>query len=201
MQQLVQIQSGDRDLLSAIANTMAAAIRRSGEWIACRPGCTQCCLGPFAITQLDAMRLREGLSALGVTDPARAQAVRARAETCVAAIAPLYPGDTATGELQDEEALPPSMDDVPCPALDPETGYCDLYDARPIACRAFGPVTRTGEERLAACELCYVGATDEEIAQCAVEVDPEGLEGKLLAALDEEGLSGMTIVAWALVSR
>jgi hypothetical protein len=61
-------------------------------------------------------------------------------------------------------------------------------------------VTHVEDGALAACELCYAGATDEEMAQCAVDVDPEGLECELIAALDAAGMRGMTIVAYALVS-
>jgi len=195
---LIQIQNADREFLGSLAGTMAEAARRSGEWLVCRPGCTECCIGPFAITQLDALRLRAGLAGLAKTDPVRAAAVRARAVDYVAAIAPLYPGDPATGELRDENGLPPEMDEMPCPALDPETGWCDLYDARPVTCRTFGPVTKVEEQTLVACELCYVGATDEEMARCAVEFDTDGRENELLDALEAEGCQGMTIVACAL---
>jgi Fe-S-cluster containining protein len=104
----------------------------------------------------------------------------------------------ASGAPPDEEALPQSMDDVPCPALDPESGWCDLYDARPIMCRTFGPVTKTGEGSFAACELCYSGATDEQIAECAVEIDPEGRELELLEQLGAAGENRLTLVAYAL---
>jgi len=197
---LVQIQDADRQLLDTIAATMEEAARRSGEWLVCRPGCTECCIGPFAISQLDALRLRAGLAALAQKDPRRAAAVRERADAYVAAIAPLYPGDPASGELFDEDKLPPEMDEMACPALDPYTGCCDLYDARPVTCRTFGPVTRIGEQTLVACELCYVGATDQEMARCAVELDAEGLENKALDALEAEGERGMTVVACALTS-
>jgi Fe-S-cluster containining protein len=198
MPSLVQIESADRDLLASIAASMAEAVRRGGEWIACRPGCTNCCLGPFGITQLDALRLRAGLRNLESADPVRAEAVRSRAAQYVAVIAPSYPGDPASGALDDEDALPEAMDDVPCPALDPCTGRCDLYDARPIMCRTFGPVTRTGEESVAACELCYEGAADDEIASCAVDIDPEGLESRILSQLGDPEL---TIVAYALAAH
>ncbi len=190
--------AGDRRLLAGIAGSMAEAARRSGEWLVCRPGCTQCCMGPFVITQLDALRLREGLSVLDASDPARANRVRERAAAYVEAIAADYPGDTDTGELYDEDSLPPATEETACPALDTETGLCDLYAARPITCRTFGPVTRIADDNLAACELCYSGATEEEMARCAVDVDAEGLEAELLDALAEDGASGMTIVAYAL---
>jgi len=199
VEKLIQIEAGDRRLLAGVADVLAEAARLSGDWLVCRPGCTQCCLGPFAINSLDAMRLRSGLDLLDRTDPARAAGVRMRAGEYVAAIAPHYPGDAATGELHDEDSLPESMGDVPCPALDPQTGHCDLYAARPMICRAFGPVTRTGEGTLAACELCYQGATDEEMERCAVDIDPQGLEEDLLKALAGGGAYGKTIVAFALI--
>jgi len=177
---------------------MAEAARRSGEWLVCKRGCTQCCIGPFGITQLDALRLRKGLTQLKASDPERAAAVRQRATDYITVIAPLYPGNPETGELFDEHALPDAMDDVPCPALDPTTGCCDLYDARPVTCRAFGPATRIDEGTFGACELCYQGATEEQMAACAVDVDRDGLEQRLLDELTAEGIAGMTIVAFAV---
>ena len=197
---LVEIDIGDRRLLAAVGDSMAEAARRSGAWLACRPGCADCCLGPFPITQLDAHRLREGLQALAAVDPARAAAVRARAESYILSAAPEYPDDPATGALGDEDTLPPGLDNLPCPALDPATGCCDLYAARPITCRTFGPATRTGDETVGACHLCYAGATEQQIMECAVEIDPSGLETALVDALAAEGASGMTIVAYALAA-
>lgn len=124
---------------------------------------------------------------LEAADPARAAAVRARAAEYVAAIGSETPVDP--------DGLPAVLDEVACPALDPVTGCCDLYDARPITCRAFGPAARMGGEAVGACELCYAGATAEQIAECAVDIDPEGLESELIAA---HGLSGTTLVAFAL---
>jgi Fe-S-cluster containining protein len=198
---LIQIATRDRQLLAGIAEAMTEAARRSGDWLACRPGCTPCCIGPFAITRLDALRLRQGMSGLQAADPVRAGRVRARVAAYLAAVAPHYPGDPVTGELWDEDSLPAFMDEVPCPALDHDSGLCDLYAARPVTCRTFGPVTRIGEGEFAACELCYAGATDDQMAQCAVDIDPEGLEGELLDALDSPRASGMTIVAYALHDR
>ena len=77
-----------------------------------------------------------------------------------------YPGDTVARVLAEEGAA----DQEPCPALDPDTGACDLYAARPIACRTFGPPIRFAGEDLGVCELCFQGASDEQIAACAVEI-------------------------------
>lgn len=194
---LVQIRSLDQKLLAGIAEVMEEAKRTSGDWLVCRPGCAQCCIGPFAITQLDADRLRDGLASV---DPAIAERVRARAAEYVELIAPQYPGDPSTGELYDDDSLPESMDVIPCPALNPENGLCELYDWRPVTCRCFGPVTRIADG-VAACELCYRDASDEQMEACAVEIDPEGIECDLLARLAAEGRTGATIVAYALVAE
>jgi Fe-S-cluster containining protein len=156
---------------------MAEAVRRGGAWIVCRPGCRECCNGPFSISQSDAARLREGLSRL---DDAAAQRVRLRAESYLAAI-----------RSYDSEGLPEDMDDVACPALDPATGTCDLYDARPITCRTFGPAVKTAGGAIATCELCFTGASEEQIAACAVEIGRGALE------LDSPET---TLVAFALLS-
>lgn len=154
---------GDSDLIQIVDAAMAEAARRSGAWLACRPGCAECCLGPFPITPLDARRLRAGLTRLEAHDAARAVRIRQRAAR--------WMGD----------------DDEPCPALDPETQTCDLYDARPITCRTFGPAVSRGSEAVGVCELCYQGASDEQIAACRVEIDVEGLETALEAEMGERG--------------
>jgi len=48
----------DDALIQIVDAALAEAARRSGPWLLCRPGCAQCCLGEFPITQLDAARLR-----------------------------------------------------------------------------------------------------------------------------------------------
>src|SRR5258705_2175192 len=110
--------AGDRELIQIVDAALAEAARRAGSWLACRPGCFACCIGPFPISALDAERLREGLAVLASHDPERAARIRTRALAYRA------------GE------------DEPCPALDPQGGTCDLYDARPLTCRTVGPAIR-----------------------------------------------------------
>ena len=184
---------------------MVQALRISGAWIACKPGCTVCCLGPFPITQLDAARLQDGLARLSANDPPRAGRVRKRACEAVERMRCDFPGDLTTGVLDDdpgaEERFATLADEEPCPALDPATGMCDLYDARPITCRTFGPAVSWGTDALGACELCYAGATDEQIAACMVDIDPGGLEEDLVDEMAAvTGRRGQTIVALALVT-
>jgi Fe-S-cluster containining protein len=186
----------DRDLIQIVDAAVAEAARKSGAWVVCRPGCAECCLGHFPITQLDAARLRARLAALERTDPARAARVKRRAAQALAKMTD-FPGDRTSGILDEdeesEERFAAFAGDDPCPALDPQSLTCDLYEARPITCRIFGPAIRSGGDVLGVCELNYIGATDEQIAACQVEVDPGGLEDELL-----NGDRRQTIVAFAL---
>lgn len=198
------LSDADQKLIQIVDAALADAARKSGDWLVCRKGCTQCCYGPFPISQLDALRLQKGLHDLKSSDPKRAAQVRQRAQQAVKRLAASFPGDPKTGILgdgEDAEALFTEFaNDEPCPALDPDTGACDLYDARPMTCRTFGPPMRSGpEEGLAVCELCYHGATDRQIAECEMDPDPENVEEKLIARAElQTGKCGNTIVAFCL---
>lgn len=197
------VPARDAELVQIVDAATADAGRRAGAWLLCRPGCTQCCFGVFAISQLDAVRLRAGLSELEQIDPIRAGAVLDRAQDAVTRLSGDFPGNVHTGILNSDqsETFNDFANDEPCPALDPVTGHCDLYAARPVTCRVFGPPLRT-EEGLGVCELCFVGATDDEIAACEVHLNGGELENKLTAAAERQtGREGNTIVAWALVAR
>ena len=201
-----RIDSGDQSLIQIVDAALAVATRKSGSWLVCRPGCFQCCLGPFPITQLDALRLRRELAELEVLDPERAARVHERARQAVARLSPDFPGNPATGLLAEgdaaEEQFASFADDEPCPVLDPETGTCDLYADRPITCRTFGPPMRQGADAIGVCELCFEGASEADIAACEVEVDPGGMESDLLEELAKTtGARGQTIVAFALIGE
>jgi len=194
----------DQQLVQIVDAALADAARKSGPWLVCRPGCTQCCIGPFPISQLDAARLRHGLKELETADPVRAARVRDRACDSAARLARTFPGDAVTGILAEDEESQERFagfaDDEPCPALDPATGLCDLYAARPMTCRTFGPPVRSGPEGgLGVCELCYHGAADKEIAACEMIPDPDDLEPSLIKEAEEaSGVRGNTIVAFCL---
>jgi Fe-S-cluster containining protein len=198
------LPSEDRRLVQIVDSALADAARKSGKWLACRPGCTQCCIGVFPINQLDAVRLKQGLVKLEEHAPERAHWVRQRAQESVARLSQDFPGDPASGLLGEggdaEQRFAEFANDEPCPALDPATGLCELYEARPMTCRVFGPPVRS-EEGLGVCELCFQGATDEEIAACEMNADPEDLESTLLRKLEKAtGTRGQTIVAFCLAS-
>ena len=190
--------------MQIVDSALADAARRSGHWLVCRKGCSQCCIGAFAINQLDAARLRQGLSELESHDPKRAERIRKRARTSIARMAADFPGDPETGILAEdqgsEERFLDFANDEPCPVLDPETGECELYAWRPLTCRVFGPPVRSGPEGgLGVCELCFQGASPEEVAACEMQVDPDDLEEKLLQEFEKTtGVHGKTVVAFCL---
>jgi Fe-S-cluster containining protein len=197
------VPAGDAQLVQIVDAAVADAARRSGSWLLCGPGCTQCCIGVFPISQLDAVRLRDGLASLAASDPARATSIRRRAESSVALLSPGFPGDLSTGTLDDNRAhlLDDFANDEPCPVLDPATGLCDLYGARPMTCRLFGPPLEV-EGGLGVCELCFHGAQPDEIAACEVHLDCETLENSLTTAAEQTShRTGSTFIAWALLSQ
>lgn len=196
------LPAGDRKLVQIVDAALADATRRSGPWLVCRPGCTQCCVGVFPINQLDATRLKSGLAELEKRDPARAAAVHARSREAATRLRADIPGDPRSGILAEDDASQARFEefanDETCPVLDPSTGMCDLYEYRPMTCRTFGPPVQS-EDGLGVCELCYHGASDEEIAACEMEVDPNDLEGNLLKKFEARtGVRGQTIIAFAL---
>jgi Fe-S-cluster containining protein len=195
----VAVPAGDSELIQIMDTAWADAARRAGPHLACRPGCTQCCHGAFAINALDAARLRAGMDELRTTDPAKAAIVEQRAEAWIAEWAGQFPGDAATGVLgtseADEDAFEEFANEAACPALDPVTGRCDVYAWRPMTCRVFGPPVRQESGALACCELCFTSASDEEIAACEMPV-PHDLESEIV---EQMGDDSQTVVAYALV--
>lgn len=202
---LMPLSARDAELVRIVDAGLADAARRAGTFLACRMGCTQCCHGAFAINALDAARLAAGMEELRASNPALATQLRHRARAWLGEHGRGFPGDRATGVLGSSPAerarFEDFADDAPCPALDPATGRCDVYAWRPMTCRAFGPPVRAagddGSEGLGHCELCFIGATPEQVAACEMTV-PYSLEAELL---DEAGASGETVVAFALIGQ
>ena len=192
----------DTALCAELDTAWRQAQIRAGQHLACKPSCTECCIGTFPITALDAWRLRTGLRELAARDPARAAAVRARAQAEWSTLQPTFPGDGATGVLADEETARDAFFEAtqtqPCAALDPATGLCDLYAHRPVSCRTIGPPTVCGDAALPPCRLCFTTATPVEIERARVEPDPGDLEARALATMGEPRSEQETVVAYVL---
>jgi Fe-S-cluster containining protein len=189
------------ELLPILDAALAETTEKSGAWLACRPGCHACCVGVFAISQRDAAGLREGLAAAEREVAAR---VLARAMASWERLRGEFPGDTASGTLftepEHEEAFEEFGNDEVCPVLDPVTGTCEMYAARPVQCRTFGPPMRDAEDHLTVCELCFVGAPVEEVERCEMDQSWRGVEEEEIEAAEwKSGLRGETVVAFALL--
>jgi len=198
----VSLPRRDQDLVQIVDAALLDTQWRSGDWLICKPGCTSCCIGVFAIDQLDVLRLQQGLGMLDASDPQRASKVRQRARESWERIASEFPGDLQTGLLGDDDEAAAEFEEYadfePCPALDPERGTCDVYAWRPMTCRVFGPPVRSGGG-LGVCELCYHGASADEIAACEMNLKAvDDLQAQLVGELEEVGRIGKTIVAFAL---
>lgn len=195
---------GDSELVQIMDTAFAGAARRAGAWLVCRPGCTQCCHGAFAINELDAQRLATRLEALRVENPNLAAELQRRARIWLYEHGSTFPGNPQTGRLGETETDRARFEEyanqAPCPALNPVTGHCDIYEGRPMTCRIFGPPVRIASDTvdsnsLGHCELCFESATTAQIAACELDV-PHNLEQKIL---NEIPAHGETIVAFALL--
>ncbi len=150
------------------------------------------------------MRLVAGMDALRATEPDLAAEIERRARAWITENAAEFPGDVKTGRLGDSDAdrerFEEFANEAACPALDPATGRCEVYAWRPMTCRVFGPPVRMDAgvgngAALGHCELCFEGASQDEVVACEMVV-PHTLEAKLL---DETGATGETVVAFALL--
>lgn len=190
----------DAVLVQIVDASLASAVLRAGPHLTCHAGCSPCCHGVFEITALDAARLRQGLAEADANATAR---IHARITAARAHLGPFFPGDPFTGLLtgtpEEVELFEEWANADPCPILDPATQTCDLYAARPILCRTFGPPIRNdfmdAEAGLSICELNFTQATEEDIAAAEMDSGFRPLEESLEAATP----GGSTIIAFAFV--
>jgi len=213
-QQIAFVLNQDSHLLELVDAAFADSARRSGEHLVCHPGCTQCCHGAFAISPLDALRLRTGMAQLRLNQPDLAAAIEQRAQAYIATYAADFPGNITTGLLgsteSEQEAFDEFANDAACPALNPQSGLCDIYASRPMTCRVFGPPIRAAQqepddaEAFAICELCFTHATPEEIAAAEIHI-PLSTEEQVAQLIDAQNTNGEdepaseTIIAYCLV--
>jgi Fe-S-cluster containining protein len=196
-------EQADLQLVQIVDHALEEAAARAGDHLECYRGCSVCCFGPFPITIADARRLQRGLAEASRADPELGERVMARARRGAERLAEAFPGDAATGLLDPEQLregeFAARFQDVPCPALDPDSGACDLYSWRPIACRTYGSPLRIEGEDLPPCPLCFRGASEAEVEACRAVIDPGGWEGRLMEECERAGWpAGETVVAFAL---
>jgi Fe-S-cluster containining protein len=179
------MHSANQQLLQIVDAQLAEAVRRSGSHLTCHAGCAICCIGPFLVTPIDAWRLQQGLSS--AAEPL-ASAIRERAE----AAAQQFEADPQLPQIAHDEAamavFTQRHQNVPCPVLDPDSGVCQLYEFRPMACRTYGPPIVLDGEPLAPCPLNFTQASSEEVEAARVRIDPGEAADRLIEAVVEAGL-------------
>lgn len=176
--------ASDAELVQIVDAAVAEAVRRAGAAIVCKTGCTHCCIGPFAVTERDLERLRQGFAVMG--DARMASRFREARE----AMRPGFPGDWESGQVTDLAAADQfdmGHPWLPCPVLDLETGACGLHDYRPVACRLHGPALRINGVDLRHCRLNYAGMGPEVVEGLRVAVDTPEVEE-----------SSLRYIAWAV---
>jgi len=197
------LDEADDELVRLVNEEMAEATRRAGPLFGCGPGRGDCCRGLFPVNLLDARRLQRGMAELEARDPARGAAVRRRTRRVVRRLARDFPGDPSTGLFSGDEEAEAAFcarhGAKRCPALDPATGRCDVYEWRPLACRAMGPPVHLGGVDLSPCPYCFGPASAAEVERCRAVPDREGREDVLLDALEaREDRRGETVIPFAL---
>lgn len=190
----------DRAFLAVTDGAFADAALRSGSHLLCRPGCSQCCTGVFAIGPADRLRAAAAIQKLEQTDAQRAARVKQRAQDSWQRLAPDFPGDLQGGILMQgaDDAFEAFGNEEVCPALDPESGTCDIYEERPHLCRVFGPPLPVSDG-FSVCDLCFTHASPEEVAAAALAADPADTAETLETAACAAGAAdGETILAFVL---
>lgn len=184
----------DLVILATVDAAVAQSHAQAGKWIACRPGCSECCSVLFPITLQDAARLHRGRLA---APPAVRADIEQRARQLWQRIEPDFPGDPASGlfRANDEwqEWFLTRHKGHPCPVVDPATGACRLYEHRPVACRLYGHLIQIGDEAQTICHYCFRGATPAQIDAARVHVP--------LAAVNQDPLDpGETLITRVLAT-
>ncbi|MGH2575931.1 MAG: YkgJ family cysteine cluster protein [Ignavibacteria bacterium] len=132
------------DISHLIQKEFDRNVKKYGDKIQCRKGCSQCCSQIFNITLLDASIISEHISTLSS---------ERQNELKQKAIDYLEKKESVKLNNSGEFSLKPK---IPCPALGNE-GECTIYEARPVICRRFGiPIyDYKNPEKIYACELNF----------------------------------------------
>jgi Fe-S-cluster containining protein len=150
----------------------AEAFAKADGSIVCEAGCDDCCRRPFAITQTDAERLRQGLRA---ASEAVRGSIQRRARESWKRMAVDFPGEAErailTRDADWRDWFFARHAGEPCPVLDPEAGVCLLRSHRPVACRLYGPLLEVGGMRTDPCPKCFAGTSPEAIESTLVRID------------------------------
>jgi Fe-S-cluster containining protein len=200
----VQVVAGDEILVEEFDAAVRSAETRAAGHLMCRIGCTNCCIGLFDITALDAARIARGAAALARAEREAANAIRRRAQVQWREVEADFPGDSRSRILSEDDTQRGEFlahhGDMPCPALDPRSGACLLYAWRPLSCRSFGLPVRCGSQLLPPCRLNFTAAGEQEVAAAIVEPDPADREAALLAEAESCGAHAADTIICAVLA-
>ncbi len=158
----------------------------------CQRGCSRCCIGPFAVTTLDAAELQHGLAAL---DQSVRQAIGDRAHRQASALEAEFPRFRKTPFLDgwsdpEVDHIVERFADLPCPALHSD-GSCLVYPFRPATCRTMGiPIERDGMVEGACSVQTFVPIRRLSRSLREEEQALAAQEAAVLAALEQPAAAG-----------
>lgn len=158
-----------RDMIATLDATVASLVEEYQSDMACKLGCSGCCIDGFKIRYVEALSVLKGFCDL---PPNMAQIVLERLDN---------PTEETSSEAY-REVTQPQRDLIartpatqlagkpitPCPLLN-TAGACSIYEDRPALCRAFGLILKANKT-LGCCSLNF---QDRE--------DPTGLKALDLA--------------------
>lgn len=127
-----------RSLVDAFAVITAETVEKTGGKISCQHGCAACCRQLVPITEIEARRIGEMVSAM--PEPRRSE-IRVRFEAARSKLqdAGLLERLLAPETVSQAEFVPFALGyfrhAIPCPFLEEES--CSIYPERPIACREY----------------------------------------------------------------
>ena len=97
---------------------MRTAVTPEAESVACRKGCSHCCMNLVTVSPVEVLALAEHIKS-------RPDAADLMEKTRIAA------ADVPVNDVASRKSMR-----LPCPLLDNQ-GACSVYDARPLTCRAY----------------------------------------------------------------
>jgi len=158
----------------------------------------------FAITQLDAHLLQQGIRHLPIEQRQRIEGRAVQQVTILETAYPRLKPSPSIGGWSDEEIdqAVTAFHDAPCPALGND-GLCSLYDYRPLTCRSMGIPARQDAMVNGACAVqTFVPIARLTASLEAEEQELAALEAAELAALPEVAAEGEEILLpYAFVPR
>ncbi|MDY0131730.1 MAG: YkgJ family cysteine cluster protein [Desulforegulaceae bacterium] len=111
----------------------------------CKPGCSDCCYALFDLTLIESLYINKKFREIYTDDVKRHEIINraVKADREIHRLKKKAFDEQKQGVSDIEIIGMMAMERVRCPLLN-ENNQCDLYDFRPLNCRAYGVPTETG---------------------------------------------------------